>query len=243
MEKAKPMNELDLVVFDLAGTTVEDHGQVADAFTAALAACGVTVTPDQLQGVRGRSKRQAVQELVPDGPDRAQRVEAVYRLFVERLAKCYRTDGVRAVPGAEEVFRWFGRRNIRVALNTGFDRAITDLLLNALGWANRMVDAVVCGDEVKRGRPAPDLILRAMEITGTNDAHRVASVGDTALDLQAGHNAGVRWNIGVLSGAHSRSLLEQAPHSHLLADITQLPSVWAGSSRWSSTLATTPGTS
>ena len=220
------MNELDLIVLDLAGTTVEDRGQVADAFTTALAASGVSVTPGQLQGVRGSSKRQAVLELVPDGSDRAQRAEAVYHSFVERLAKRYRTEGVRAMPGAEHVFHWFRHKGVRAALNTGFDRCITELLLEALGWTNHLVDAVVCGDDVKCGRPAPDLIFRAMELTGTNNALRVASVGDTTLDLQAGYNAGVRWNIGVLSGAHDRALLEQAPHSHLLADITQLPSLW-----------------
>jgi len=220
------VDELDLVVFDLAGTTGEDRGQVADAFTDALAALGVTVTPDQLQGVRGRSKRQAVLELVPDGPDRVQRAEAAYLSFVERLAQRYRIDGVRAAPGAEQVFQWFKQKGARVALNTGFDRRITELLLNALGWADQAADAVVCGDDVKRGRPAPYLIFRAMEATGTNDVHRVASVGDTTLDLHAGYNAGVRWNVGVLSGAHNRSLLTQAPHSHLLADVTQLPSLW-----------------
>ena len=62
-----------------------------------------------------------------------------------------------------------------------------------------------------RGRPAPYLILRAMEATGASSVHKVASVGDTTLDLQAGYNAGVRWNVGVLSGAHDRQSLETSP--------------------------------
>ena len=78
------------------------------------------------------------------------------------------------------------------------------MLLGRLGWAEGIVDAVVCGDDVTRGRPAPYLIFRAMEATGASSVHKVASVGDTTLDLQAGYNAGVRWNVGVLSGAHDR---------------------------------------
>jgi mannose-6-phosphate isomerase-like protein (cupin superfamily) len=46
------------------------------------------------------------------------------------------------------------------------------------------------------------------------------------LDLQAGYNAGVRWNIGVLSGAHSREQLERERHTHLLASVAELPSIW-----------------
>ena len=38
------MDELELVDFDLAGTTVEDHGEVPAAFTAALAGHGIEVT-------------------------------------------------------------------------------------------------------------------------------------------------------------------------------------------------------
>jgi phosphonatase-like hydrolase len=113
-----------------------------------------------------------------------------------------------------------------VALNTGFDRDMTGLLLNALGWSDGIVDAVVCGDDVLQGRPAPYLIFRAMEATAVSSVHRVANVGDTTLDLQAGYNAGVRWNIGVLSGAHDRQSLETAPHTHLLSSVTEVTRLW-----------------
>ncbi len=62
-----------------------------------------------------------------------------------------------------------------------------------------------------------------MEATGIHRVSRVATVGDTALDLQAGDNAGVGLNIGVLSGAHRREQLERAPHSHLLPGVGALP--------------------
>jgi phosphoglycolate phosphatase len=54
----------------------------------------------------------------------------------------------------------------------------------------------------------------------------VANVGDTALDLQAGSNAGLDWNIGVLSGAHDREPLPAAPHTHLIASVSAPGSVW-----------------
>jgi phosphoglycolate phosphatase-like HAD superfamily hydrolase len=56
---------------------------------------------------------------------------------------------------------------------------------------------------------------------------RVASAGDTVLDLQAGHNAGAALNIGVLSGAHGRDQLQSAPHTHLLDSVAQLPALIA----------------
>jgi phosphoglycolate phosphatase-like HAD superfamily hydrolase len=66
-----------------------------------------------------------------------------------------------------------------------------------------------------------------MEIIGIRDTALVANVGDTVLDLRAGHDAGVRYNIGVLSGAHRREVLEAEPHTHVIASVAELPSVIA----------------
>ena len=221
------MHEIELVVFDLAGTTVRDDGQVPEAFTAALAEYGVTVGPEVIRGVRGASKREAIVGLLPAGAARAEQAELAYASFRHHLALRY-ADTARAVPGAADVFAWLRDRGIQVALNTGFDRDTTQMLLAALGWAAHTVDAIVCGDEVPQGRPAPYLIFRCMEATGAVNVGRVANVGDTALDLRAGYNARVRFNVGVLSGAHGRDVLAAEPHTHLLASVADLPTLLAG---------------
>jgi phosphonatase-like hydrolase len=220
------MAEPRLVVFDMAGTTVKGAGRVAEALVIALREHGIEVAPEQLGGVRGYSKREAVLNLIPEGADRGRRAEKVYNSFREHLARLYRAGGVEPVEGAEATFRWLKRRGVRAALNTGFDREITSLLISLLGWEREVVDVVVCGDDVGRGRPAPDLIFRAMEAAGVGEARQVMNVGDTMLDLQAGRNAGVRWNVGVLSGAHGRQLLEREPHTHLLDSVAGLPGLW-----------------
>lgn len=221
------IHDVELVVMDMAGTTVHDGGEVPAAFRSALAAHGVAVTDDELAGVRGASKREVIRTLVTrHQPDALPSLtEEVYDEFRAALAERYRA-GIRTVEGADDVFDWLRRRGVRIALNTGFDRSITDLLLDALGWSEGMVDAVVCGDEVRQGRPAPYLIFRAMETAGATSVHRVMNVGDTELDLRAGWNAGVGWNVGVLSGAHPRQRLERAPHTHLLKSVASLPELW-----------------
>jgi phosphonatase-like hydrolase len=222
------MSQPALVIFDLAGTTLEDHGEVPAAFTAALAEHGLPITDRMLRNVRGASKRQALWDLVPAGPGQAERVEAVYATFREYLQQGYADRGVRPVAGAVSTFEAFRAQGVRVALTTGFDREVTRYLLEALGWHRGHVEAVVCGDEVSQGRLAPYLIFRAMEATGTTSVHRVATVGDTTRDLLAGYHAGVRWNIGVLTGAHDRALLEPMPHTHLVASVADLPGLLGG---------------
>jgi phosphonatase-like hydrolase len=211
-----------LVVFDLAGTTVIDDGQVPEAFSAALAERGIAVGPGDIRNVRGAAKRQAILDLLPRSADREQKAELALASFRAHLARLY-LGRVREIPGAAGTFEWLRRQGIRTALNTGFDRDTAKMLLEALGWDAGTVDAIVCGDDVARGRPAPDMIFRCMDLTGVARAVSVANVGDTVLDLQAGHNAGAGWNIGVLTGAHERALMTAQPHTHLLASVAELP--------------------
>lgn len=237
------MNHPSLVIFDMAGTTVEDKGQVPDAFAAALAAHGIIVTPEDITRVRGASKRQAIRSLLPPrlpenasarlrgdasagrATDSEAEADRIYAAFCDELSRRYRYE-VASIPGAEDVFGDLRTKGSKVALTTGFDREIARLLMSSLRWTRTTIDALVCGDDVANGRPAPDMILLAMQLTGVGDPARVANVGDTTLDLESAARAGVGWNIGVLSGAHRREALEKAPHTHIIPSIAELAQVW-----------------
>lgn len=218
-------NQIDLVVFDMAGTTVEDGGQVPAAFSAVLERRGIAISAQEIHALRGMSKRAALAEILQKTHGRMATVDEVGKLFADfqqELAARY--DGtVKEVSGASATFAWLREQGIKVALNTGFERETVNLLLDALGWTVGVVDAVICGDEVAAGRPAPYLVFHAMEATGVNDVRQVMVVGDTVLDLQAGYNAGAGFVIGVLSGAHQREQLEKQPHTHLLESVAALP--------------------
>jgi phosphonatase-like hydrolase len=208
----------------MAGTTVQDDGQVPDAFAATLALYGIHVTADEITRVRGASKRQAIRALLQARGVRLDLCDEVYDAFRQDLERRY-ADIARPIPGAADTMVWLRAQRIRVALNTGFDRRTTSALLNALGWTAGVADTVVCGDDVSEGRPAAAMIRKCMEGVRVADPSRVANVGDTVLDLRAGHNAGVRFNIGVLSGAHGRAALGAEPHTHLIESVANLPDV------------------
>src|SRR5689334_11815351 len=107
------MNHIELVVFDLAGTTVKADGQVAAAFVSALALHGIEATPEELSRVRGSSKRQAVLSFVPEGPSRERVAAAIYDSFRKHLARSFSDDGVEAIDGAERTFHWLKERGVR----------------------------------------------------------------------------------------------------------------------------------
>lgn len=216
---------VQLVVFDMVGTTVQATEVVPQAFAEALVPEGVELDAEHLRGVRGLNKRAAMARLVPPGPEHDARTAAAYARFTAALAEAYRQPGaVSTLPGADDVVRRCRAAGIRTALTTGFDRTLARQIRRQLPW-RRLVDALVCGDEVAAGRPAPFLIYRAMERTGTVDVAAVAVVGDTTADLEAGHHARAGWNIGVWSGAHDRRRLAAAPHTHLCASVADVPAL------------------
>jgi phosphonatase-like hydrolase len=221
------MKGIALVVFDMAGTTIEDSGQVPEAFTTVLGKHGVAIDEDALRAVRGASKRDAIRHFVAQKhtADVEAQTDRIYNDFCTYLAKLFKGGGVKPIAGAADTFKWLRAQGIKVALNTGFDRPTADLILDAVGWREGVADTIITGDEVALGRPAPFLIFRSMEKTGVMSVHEVMCVGDTVLDLEAGRNAGVRYAVGVLSGAHRRTQLEKAPHTHLIDSVAVLPSM------------------
>ena len=128
------------------------------------------------------------------------------------------------ISGAEDAIRQLRAAGVKVVLTSGFDRGLIADIVKHCGWAE-LFDAVVYPDEVPAGRPAPYLIFQAMQKTRVEPVKRVAAIGDTILDLQAGTNAGAGWVIGVLSGAADEATLGYTPHTHLLPSIAELPAL------------------
>lgn len=222
-----------LAVFDMAGTTIQDTGVVPLAFDAALASQGLSASAVELDAIRGAGKREAIRHLVRlrrGDADLDHHAEAVYDAFRGELDRRFRAGGARPVEGAVEVFAWLRERGVAIVLNTGFDRDTQALVLSAVGWDKGagkagVADALVCGDDVPSGRPAPYMIFRAMERTGVFSVAEVLNVGDTVLDIQSGVNARCGVNVAVWSGAHGRDKLARESGAHLMADVSHLPAL------------------
>jgi phosphonatase-like hydrolase len=218
----------ELVVFDIAGTTVRDDDAVNRAFRGTLADAGLPLDAAAVNQVMGLPKPEAIRLLLERhgrdaGPERAAPIHAE---FTRRMLRFYAEDpSVREMPGAAETFARLRKAGIPVALNTGFSREITEAVLRRLGWEDA-VDAVLSSDEVPRGRPHPDMIRQLMVRLGVDDPARVAKVGDTPADLQEGASAGCGWIIGVTGGTHTAEQLREHPHTHLVGSVAELPALF-----------------
>jgi phosphonatase-like hydrolase len=215
----------ELVVTDFAGTTMKEEGTVLVAYRLALTEFDIPYTEEDLAARRGASKRAVFQELASRvrAPEEASAVaEKALASFESALQREYESGPVREIEGAGTAVTALRTAGIKVALTSGFERGVVDLLVRRLGWAN-LFDRVYASDDAPAGRPAPYLIYRSMMDLRVHDVGRVCVVGDTPLDLQAASNARAGWIVGVLSGAHSLETLGVTPHTHLLPSIAGLP--------------------
>ncbi|WP_420037419.1 phosphonatase-like hydrolase [Streptomyces sp. cg28] len=219
---------IELAVFDMAGTTIEEHGAVYEALRHAVEATGVTVDPADLQTWMGTDKREAIAALVRIGggtPD-ADLVERQYEVFRTYLKQRYEEVPPEPIAQADKTFDELRARGVKIALTTGFSADVALPLLASLGWSveeGGNLDAVVTADEVRRGRPAPYMIHRAMEKCGVLDVRTVLVAGDTVVDLEAGTHAGAGVVVGVLTGQLTREQLEAHPHTHVVDSVADVP--------------------
>ena len=209
-----------LVALDIAGTTIDEGGAVYRVLAEVVAEHGAAPSDADLRHWMGADKRAALSALTGD-PDA---VERLHDRFVARLGEAYARTPPQPFPDVPETLAALRKSGVKVALTTGFDRRITDLILSEVDWkVGDQLDAVVCASEVPAGRPSPDMIHRAMELTGITDPAEVLTGGDTVLDVQAGHAARAGQVVAVLTGAQTRTELEQHNPTLVLPGVADLP--------------------
>ncbi len=216
-----------LIVFDLAGTTVNDNKDVHRVLQRLFKKIHIRISIQEANEVMGIPKPVAIRSLLerhkyPYISDML--VLEMHAHFVAKMTAFYKQHAsVVEKEGASYVFKTCKDNGIKVVVDTGFDRSIVVPLLERMGWEkNGLIDGSISSDEVAKGRPYPDMIYRAMELTGITDVESVAKVGDTLSDLQEGTAAGCGWVIGITTGAYSQEELQKGPHTHLVHHLAEI---------------------
>jgi phosphonatase-like hydrolase len=214
-----------LVVLDIAGTTVNDFGLVQKAAMNTMKEnLAVDVTLDDANKVMGIPKKTAFEQLcsLHQVEVSAEQIDGLVFHFNERLTAQYAEKGsIELMPHAGELFESIRACGSQVYFNTGFNRAIADVIVQNLNLGT-VLNGYIGSDEVMAGRPQPDMIRLAMKRSGVEYSHFVMKVGDTISDLYEGFSAGCAWNVGVLTGANTYEELRTAPYSQILSNLQPL---------------------
>ena len=223
---------IELVVFDIAGTTMVDGGNINDAFRNAFSNAGYEVDAIDVDKVMGYRKIDAIKIILDKYNHQADNanahlIETIHTDFTNNMVEFYENDNeLKPMPFAEEVFEELQTRGIKIALNTGFTKVITDAILTRLNWnTNPIINAVISSDEVPEGRPHSYMIKKIMDQLKIDSAHKVAKVGDTKVDIEEGRNTNCGLVVAVTTGAYTREQLQQFQPDHIIDSLQQLPAL------------------
>ncbi len=134
------------------------------------------------------------------------RVERGHRFFLAHYAE-HALDATRLYPGISQVLDDLALRHT-LALLTNKPGFITSKIVDGLGISSYF-HAIYGGDSFPAKKPDPVGLIELMKGTRAL-ARETVMVGDSAVDIQTAHNAGVR-GFGVLWGFQPDSLRESNP--------------------------------
>eukprot|EP00794_Sanderia_malayensis_P003333 gene3333-3822_t len=226
---------IELAVFDLAGTTVDDmiNGTplVTVAMIEAFDKAGFEVTSSQVNQVRGMEKREAINQILlqmqsnilDSGVDkRHSLVDAIFHDF--KVALDHHLISIdKEIDGTTNVFRDLSSKGIKIAVGSGFPQVVVENIVKKLNWGE-FVDYVSSAEKEGKGRPDPALILSAMKHLNILDAKKVIKIGDTKVDIKEGKNAGC-WTIAVLTGTQKEESLKEENPDFIIDNVKSVPKV------------------
>lgn len=215
-----------MVVFDMAGTTVNENNLVYKTLRKAINNAGFDFTLDEVlaQGA-GKEKRQAIRAVLSTygGITDETLTSRIYEEFITSLTAAYQIEEILPQPNVITVFSALKERNILSVLNTGYDRPTATSIIEKLGWKEGVeFDALVTASDVKGNRPDPDMIDFAMKRFEIIDPSSVVKVGDSTIDIEEGQNAGCGLSIGITTGAHTAEQLQMANPDQIINNLIEL---------------------
>lgn len=210
------MHPFKAILFDVDGVLVDSEPFIAEAASCMFAELyGTTVDPAEFAPFIGTGEASylgGVAESHGLQIDVANAKKRTYELYFEVIR-----GRMQAVPGATALVRSLREAGIRSATATSADRIKLDANLLAIGLAEADFDSLVCGNDVSRKKPFPDIYLEAAKRLGVAPEDCLV-IEDATEGVLAAKAAGCLC-VG-LSTTFPASKLLDAGADHILPDLS-----------------------
>lgn len=177
------------IIFDMDGVLIDSERQSNEGWLWAAGQLGVDMPMWLIDSFKG-----ALAELCCKFFDDYYKGVIDYweakELRTQHVYKIRETEGIPVKKGVKDIFEYIRNNGLKCAVATSTRRESAEKTLHEIGvWD--YLDAVVYGDEVERGKPEPDIFLRAAKAIGVNPSEAVV-VEDSINGIKAGYAAGMR---------------------------------------------------
>lgn len=209
-------SELRGVLFDVDGTLVDTTFLHAVCWAEALRQNGQYIPAANLHHAIGMSSDHLLENCV--GKDRdTEKDDAIVQAHLTLYKQWW--GRLTPLPGAQDLLRHCHERGLRVVLASSAKDEELGALRSALD-ADDAIDAATSSSDAGTGKPAPDIVLRALEKSGLQ-ADEVVFVGDAIWDGYAAQRAGIEF-VGLTCGGTPEAELRLAGAREVWTDPADL---------------------
>lgn len=178
---------LELVVFDVDGLMIDTESVWKNAFDKAgdkygIPNLGNTLFPS-LIGKRLEDEQGLLDRLLPSDIQN-QLINEWRQIGLGSLER-----EVPVKPGLYEMLDYLEQHHIKMAVATTTRRELTEQRLKKIGVYNRF-DYVLCGDEVTKRKPDPEIYLSVLHKMNTK-AENAIVLEDSSVGVEAAYRAGI----------------------------------------------------
>ena len=213
-----------MLICDMAGTTIQEKGIVYNSLFNTIKLIKPDLIKSEISKFSGYNKTEVIKYYV-DEQKMDSPIIVLNNLkseFNYYLKKEYsNNNSVNLIhPNLPLFFNLLREQDIKICLNTGYNKDIQNLLIDKLNLLD-CIDDYISSEEVDRGRPYPYMIERLMFRNNIEYPQEVIKIGDSIVDINEGKNAGCK-TVGVLSGSNSKVQLKKEKPDFIINNIMDL---------------------
>ena len=179
------------VLFDLDGTLIDSAPDIAASVNILLARHALgPLSIEQVISMVGHGIEKTVERAFAacgqplTRADLALRNAEMVDIYADNLTKLTALN-----PGAREAVEALHAAGVRLAVATNKPQRATETVLDHFGLT-RLIDCAIGGDAGAQKKPAPDILLAALERLGF-EAWDAVMVGDSGADIESARAAGI----------------------------------------------------
>jgi beta-phosphoglucomutase len=193
------------VIWDMDGTIVDTASKHFDAWKTVFSSRGIAFSHSDFKKTFGLRNDDIIREILGSGVN-TDEINSISREKTELFREAVHREGVKPMPGAVALISGLHSLNVRMAVASSAPTRNIETFIKMLGL-EPYFDAIVSGEEVTNGKPAPDIFLLAAKKLDVKPVCCLV-IEDAVGGIAAAATAGMR-SVGV-SANHPKKNLERA---------------------------------
>lgn len=177
------------IIFDMDGLMIDSERVTFECYQERLKDMNLTMDEEFYKTLLGKPIKRIYQRFYDvygnDFP-----IENVIQDVHQLMAERFETEGVPVKKGLVELLHYLKDNNYKTIVATSSNRDRVDKIL-AQAKITEFFDDSICGDEVTKGKPNPEVFLKSCQKLGVNVDEAIV-LEDSEAGIQASYDANIK---------------------------------------------------